>query len=172
MYLTFNLAHYLLAVKYLGIATKVPARLDGKPEQPESRFYTISYWFMLISNIVTALLFGVSITLFYSQLLSPSQSPVRWRKEFKILCSSCLAFCALTSGVLLVTGVIKIRKYLKIRNALDTINTGMLMRHALAFTIYLFAIAIWAGAEILFDIKTTITTYEILSRVIVANLVL
>jgi len=49
----------------------------------------------------------------------------------------CVGFCQIVSGLVLVTGVVKIRNFFKKQGAENFINTPMLMRHAASFGLYL-----------------------------------
>mgnify|MGYP003353146145 CR=1 FL=1 len=56
---------------------------------------------------------------------------------FKLSVTYSTRLCAITSGVILVNGVLSIRRFFKEKNATDFINTAMLLRHGLAFGLYL-----------------------------------
>lgn len=113
LYTTFNLAHYLLAVEYHGIATHVPEILDRKPPTNQSTCAKVFHWFMLISNALSGVAYGFACAFFYLNLLTQAEQPSKALKTAKITISYWLAFCAFTSGILLVSGVIKIRRFFK-----------------------------------------------------------
>lgn len=64
-YSTFLLAHYLLAVKYHGIATKVPQKLMGKPHLEPSNLKKCLHKFMLFLNGFSGVLAAVAFGLYY-----------------------------------------------------------------------------------------------------------
>lgn len=59
------------------------------------------------------------------------------------------------SGIILVTGVLRIRNFFSKRNATEFINTGMLLRHAAAFGIYLLCCTIYFGTHTLHSLNAT-----------------
>lgn len=63
-----------------------------------------------------------------------------------------MGICPIISGVMLVGGVFKIRKFFKERKATDQINTPMLMRHAAAFGLYLFSTIVYTTGNMLYDL--------------------
>lgn len=59
---------------------------------------------------------------------------------------------AIYSAVLLVSGVIKIRKFFRERDAVDSINTKLLTRHAVAFVCLLFGILFFATSLLIWQL--------------------
>jgi hypothetical protein len=65
------------------------------------------------------------------------------------------------SGVILVTTVFAIRQFYKQRNAIDVLDTGVLVRHASAFALFLIAVLIYSIAFAIADMMPTKLTIEI-----------
>lgn len=55
------------------------------------------------------------------------------------VCQLLLGLLLIVSGVILVTTVVAIRQFYKKRNAADAVDTGALVRHAIAFGLFLIA---------------------------------
>jgi hypothetical protein len=65
-YLCFNIGHLILAEKYSSIAVEVPEVLDGK-EPANKKCRSMTFWFLLFANIVTATLFGIGAALYFTK---------------------------------------------------------------------------------------------------------
>lgn len=144
----FNQAHFFLAYKYQGIAKRVPLALDGKQEEPPSTCEKVTYWSLFAANITFVVLRGTFLIVVFLNLRGVSNFVV----TVKVIATTCMGICAIISGVMLVAGVIKIRKFFKEKEAEDSINLPMLIRHAVAFGLYLVSSCIWLTA-------LTITSY-------------
>jgi hypothetical protein len=59
----------------------------------------------------------------------------------KVLCDLLMGTLATISGVLLIKGVARIRRFFKEKEAEDFLNTELLWQHAAAFGLYLFSTA-------------------------------
>ena len=57
----FFLAHYLLAVKYLAVATQVPLILMGKTPEKPSQCMRVLHWVMLSLNVFSGILDGLAV---------------------------------------------------------------------------------------------------------------
>lgn len=67
-YSTFLLAHYLLAIEYHGVATRVPDILMGKPRQQPSKLKSCLHRMMLFLNGFSGVLDVIAFGLYYEQL--------------------------------------------------------------------------------------------------------
>lgn len=76
----------------------------------------------------------------------------------KILGWDLVGFCQITSGIILVIGVLNINRFFTERNAKDFINTAMLLRHASAFGLYLFSVFLYYGGHTLHSIDSSNNT--------------
>ena len=139
----FNCAHFILAVKYHKVATEAPAIIEGRQVKKPSVCRLIAYWFLLISCVLSGLVDGVVSSLFYSQILINENEPSNELTDIKIVTEFWVAFCAVASGIILIAGVIKIRNFFKDKNAIESINTSTLTRHAVAFGLYLVGVVLW-----------------------------
>jgi drug/metabolite transporter (DMT)-like permease len=136
-YSTFNTAHYLLAEKYRDISKRVPAQLNGKPEPQTTQTEKVVYWLLLCLNVVCGLAYGVAVAIVQSLRDIVIEKPGLFLTVFKLVVTYATRLCAIISGVILIVGVHRIRKFFKERNATDYINTAMLLRHGFAFGLYL-----------------------------------
>lgn len=59
--------------------------------------------------------------------------------------------CAVISGVILLRSMLKIRAFYKKNQAQDQVDTGSLLRHGVAFVLYLVASALLLPARLLYD---------------------
>lgn len=124
---TFNLAHYILAVNYDEIATQVPAMLEGEPEVKQSKTRKVFYWVLKISCVLSGASYTVAEAAFYTTY-NQSGSATSVETIFKMLTMSWCLVCCICTGVVLVWGVLKIRRYFKDHNAIEQINTCVLTR--------------------------------------------
>lgn len=148
-YLFFNVAHFFLAYKYKAIAKKVPAKLNGQPEEPETQCEKGTFWTLLATNIISAILYGVTFCDLYLAVFVRREPIKHFTAILKYIATYATAFCGIVSGVILVRGVIQIRRFFKERDATDFINLPMLTRHAAAFGLYLLSTTLWAFATML-----------------------
>lgn len=129
----FATAHLLLAAKYRTISKNIPALLSGK--QPEN---SRRLWFpvLLVLNVVLPILAAFSHFMVHYYLLIGLDVPT-WVGRLSTWSSFGTGSMLITSGVILVLGVWTIRRFFKESGAEDYINTGMLVRHAIAFGLFL-----------------------------------
>jgi hypothetical protein len=69
------------------------------------------------------------------------------------------------SGVLLVSSVLKIRRFFKKNNQADYINTGMLLKHSICFALFIFTTIFYFGALTLWTLNPTPDSYGIVSAI-------
>lgn len=143
----FNLAHYLLADKYQQIAKTIPLRIKGKEVPPRSQCSAFIYYFLLVNNILSGILFAFSLALVFSN------PDVKWIVITKVGSTYWVNLCAICSGIMLVNGVWKIKKFFALQDTIDNINQGMLLRHSAAFGLYLISTTAVAVIQTLWDLQ-------------------
>jgi hypothetical protein len=132
------------------MATNIPHVLDGKEEVAPSRCSTAIYWTTLIVNFFAAFVetcFGFFFHLANSYY---HETPSEWAN---IGLASMFGLCGILQayyGAILMISVFRIRRFFVDRKATDYINTGMLIRHALAFGLYSVTQLTFYAAYILF----------------------
>lgn len=137
-YLPFNLAYFMLCEKYGMIHKRVPRVLDSKPEVPETNCEKAFSKVMLWCNYIAAPLYGLAVTLFYTQTeVKDNLNPSNALTAYKLGATYFERAVLIVSGVILLHAVFSIHSYFKRKNATDVINTGMLVCHGLAFGLYL-----------------------------------
>ena len=109
------------------------------------------YWVLVVSNTLSGLIYGLFTAFWYKQIRVLGKPPEQWLTNAKIAFGFWVAFSSIASGLLLISGVVKIRSFFKDRNAIESIETGILLSHAIAFGLYLFVTIWWAGAIAVFD---------------------
>lgn len=136
-YVWFTTSHFLLAEKYAAMARKVPATLDNKPEDPPTRCRENTYSISLALNIIAPIIQGVGVGFLRYKGLVLNEQPPSWVAQLLTGSYIVSGIMMTISGVILIVSVIKIRNYFKSKGCEDYINTGMLLRHALSFGLYL-----------------------------------
>lgn len=137
-YLTFNQAHLLLAAKYRQISKQVPLKLEGKPPEPESTWFNVLFWVLTVLNVTASICYYITMYVFWTDVKIYMIKPEPWARYMKIASTYGTRLVAIIAGVILLQCIMRIRNYFRDRNAVDFINTGMLLRHASAFGLYLF----------------------------------
>lgn len=136
-YLGFNVSHFFLADKYYRMVKRAPNVLDGKPcTNDRTLFEQFIYWTMLLFNVLSAIVYGFTTSLFYEKVWSKGENP-ELVKTWIIVSNFTVRACLIVSGAILVACVVKIRAYFKAKNATDYIDTKMLLRHGIAYGLYL-----------------------------------
>ena len=77
-YAFFNLAHYLLADSYRNMSRKKPAQLDGRALKPPTTCEKLTYKMVFGCNIISAILYGLSISLFFIEVYIEESKPGEW----------------------------------------------------------------------------------------------
>lgn len=127
----FNQAHLMLASKYRRISKNAPNQLDGKPEEPETKWEKLTFWSVSALNVIATVGLVVVTPVVFSKGLSNLQS---YMFNFSRLG---LVLVAIIAGFILVMSVVEIRDFFKRKDALDFIDTNMFIRHATVFGLYL-----------------------------------
>jgi hypothetical protein len=148
-YLFFNVGHFMLAEKYSKIAKKVPAMLNGKPEEVETTCNKVNYWLLFLNNVISALAYGYSLIPYYRDKYVLFKEPKLGFVIYRIVATFWVRICSIISGYILVVSVLRVKNFFKERNAEDFINTPMLLRHGIAFGLYLLG-TILSGVSLVF----------------------
>lgn len=114
-YTFFNIAHFLLAIKYSTIAKEVPKMLekgdDFVPEE-ETKSEKVVYWTLFIFNIVSGVSYGLSLVPYYKITLIETEEEVTiGLKVFRIFTTFWVRLMSVASGVILIRSVMQIRKF-------------------------------------------------------------
>ena len=110
-YSTFSVAHYLFAENYRKSAKHVPAKLKGIPIEEPSKCEQITFHILVWSNVVSGVLYGLTIIFFLNQILVKDEMPKDWLVNSKIAMTFWNQICMIISGVILIGGVLTIHKY-------------------------------------------------------------
>lgn len=137
-HLLFNLAHFLIAEKYSRVAELANNPTTGvKTTQKRTTCQKVIYWVLFAMNILSGALYGYTATAYYNKLLFKGVEVKPWLSVTKIASLNWCDLCAIISGVILMVGVYRIRKFFVEKEATRVLNVSMLTRHALAFGLYL-----------------------------------
>ena len=139
-YLTFSVAHFMLASKYSKMATNIPLLLEGKSEKPVTTCDRIFYWTMLALNFLAGFCTGLFLLFFRMQTIWRNQPALPWMPTCFNVAQECVMVLQIYSGIILVRSVYKIRRFFVERNAKNFINTDMLIRHSACFILYIITV--------------------------------
>jgi len=131
----FNVSHFLIANKYQRMTTEIPAQILGNKDKPRER-NKIVFWTLLAFSVFGPMLQAFCGYRLRKVILAGGQPT----DELSIFASTsyvCTGASQTLSGVMLVSSVLKIKKFFRENNAEDYINTAMLWRHALSFGLFL-----------------------------------
>lgn len=148
----FNCAHFILAVNYDKIATEAPMIINGKEVEQPSLCKRVIHWILLISCVISGPADAIVSSIFYTISVNQEKEPSNLLSDIKIAVDLWVAFSAIACGVILIVGVIKIKKFFKDKNAIDSIDTSTLTRHAVAFVLFLVGIVLWAIALAIYNV--------------------
>lgn len=151
---TFLLAHFILAFKYQAISIEVPQMLEGEVKEEQSLFAKITYWFLLVLNVLSGPFYTVTAGIFFTNYIENKDVKHSFA-GLKTAASFIIAFCAIASGVILMAGVRRINQYFKDKNAVDCINTRRLTLHSVAFGLFLLSVVLWAVGMFFYDSQPT-----------------
>lgn len=145
-YLFFNVGHFMLAEKYSRIAHKVPAMIKGEPEKEVTCWDDFVHWFLWANNILSAIAYGYSLVPYYQIILLGYHGGEvgTFLVVYRIIATYWVRICSIISGYILVSSVIDVKNFFKERDAEDFINTPMLLRHGIAFSLYLIGTTVTA----------------------------
>ena len=93
----------------------------------------------MASNVLSGLAYGYSLVPFYAIIygLESQENLTSFLLVYKTSATFWVRICELLSGYILIRGILRIRNYFKEQDADDFIDTKMLLRHALSFSLYL-----------------------------------
>lgn len=160
------MAHFFLAFKYQGISKRVPEALNGEESEPPNTCDKAGYWGLFAANIVFALMRGIFLIIIFLKFPERRSTPVI---IVKIICTTSMQVCAIIAGVMLVAGVIRIRRFFREKEADDVLNSSMLVRHAIAFSLYLLSTSAWLIAVALDNIFRSAWSVRLYEQVSIAD---
>jgi hypothetical protein len=115
---TFNVAHWEFAFKYFKISIEVPQLLNGvSPDDSNDRFFKVTYYSLLVINILVALLSSMSIAVYNWAVFKVRDISQTW-----IALSQAFKFS--DGGAQLISGFVLIGSLVKISRELRKNNTG------------------------------------------------
>lgn len=133
------IVHYMLATKYQLIARDMPVMFDGKDAKRQSecsKDVNRVLWFL---NIVCGPLKGFAT--FWQRNIEwhKLDQPNSFQATTIVLMFDVDGFCEIVSGIILLSSVIKIRRFFRERDS-SQMDTSALCRHASCYVLYLFAV--------------------------------
>jgi hypothetical protein len=137
--LAFNVSHAMLAEKYACAKHRAVMTIEqqvNKLELPKSQ--QKAYKSLIVLNIVLSVVSGFSYVLLFKYYNYHDKLTTILENTISV-CPFILGVLLIVSGVILVTTVIAIRRFYKKRDAADAVDTGALVRHAIAFGLFLVA---------------------------------
>jgi hypothetical protein len=142
-FVNMTVSHYLLAAKYYTMVRNVPAKLDGKPEVPMTSCEKATFWTLLIMAIIFPASWGVAEFLFRRANIYFDRKQTKFVTMLFNFSAYMTGFIQIITGIVLVSSVFRIKRIFRERNAENYINSGMLLRHASAFGLYLVAAVVY-----------------------------
>lgn len=160
----------MLAVRYRRISKQVPRKLKGLPDEPE-RFEDLKFWSFFVFNFLAGIGYVISMIDFWLNAYIRKVKSSNFITWLKISSTYGCRVAAIIAGVILLTGVVRIKKFFEERKAMDFINSGMLLRHAIAFILYLLGATASAVCLMFVNLYPgNETIYDIFSAVYIADL--
>lgn len=135
--MSFNLAHFLLAMKYKKMIKRITAQLKKRRMKKETQCDKATYWTLATGNVVSGIVYGAAVAAYYSYAYNHLEKPKLGLSTTKFVSSYLVPFFAVISGLMLIASVKDFKKFFKDNDADDQINTPMLVRHAVSFWCYL-----------------------------------
>lgn len=137
----FSLAHYLLADKYRTIAHNLPNQFSDRKSNKSAekqKCRKIIHWILIVCNVGFPILASLFVFIFGIEVLKNHfHQAGHWVLVMITITSSLVGLVQMISGIILVQFVLKIRAFFKSRNEMDCINSRALLRHAIAFGLFL-----------------------------------
>lgn len=145
-----------MAFKYRRISRTIPEQLENHPPSVQSRCSKHTETALLVMNTLLPLL----VIPMLPALINKGAITIFEWLYFALVITYGILQCVL--GYILVRSVVDIRRYFIDKNAADFINTRMLIKHAVAFGIFLLAIIFFLCANIVVTFFPNPTTVLIL----------
>lgn len=159
--LPFCLSHFLLADKYTKIAREVPCRLEGKPEKKLTTVDHVWYYVQLGLNIAFPTCKFIAIRCMLQTKTLKQQVPSHAFLLFYKISWAGIGLIQCLSGYQLIKGIMTIRNFFKRKNAVKFINTGMLLRHASCFGLYLGTTMVMVSFQLWYSFNLHPGTFKI-----------
>ena len=153
---TFAVTHWALASNYKMIAKEMPVILDGgQIDQAQKDRRNKEYKILLALNILAPTMeMAVGIPLNIA-LFTGSGQPAPSIAIAAIVFPTFSQLMQVISGTVLISSVVKIRRFYFEKNIEQQLNTGKLLLHASAFGLYLISIVIYYASWDLFLLTLT-----------------
>lgn len=153
---TFAVTHWALASNYKMIAKEMPVILDGgQIDQAQKDRRNKEYNILLALNILAPTIeMAVGIPLNVA-LFTGSGQPALSITIAAIVFPTFSQLMQVISGIVLISSVVKIRRFYFEKNIEQQLNTGKLLLHASAFGLYLISIVIYYASWDLFLLSPT-----------------
>jgi hypothetical protein len=154
----FNYSHLLLAYKYRKIQRTVPWRLKNLEPPPETNRQRATYYILLtICYLGPVIQIPASIWFRSTDMNVKELIPKPTVSAFQTNLLNCSWYLCgisdISSGVILVRSVIRIRRFFVDENAKESINLPEMIRHATAFGLYMISSIIRYGTHTLHTIQ-------------------
>ena len=160
---SFNLSHYMIADKYYEICKRVPIMLNGLQETAPTLFSKVMFWVLCTLNVCGGLAVGVFYGLdnmcedahveFFCSPVPDGDNEIKSKAYIdpgRTWGGYTSNACAFISGFILIAAVFKIRKFFRERDATEFIDTAMMVRHGLAFGLYVLGYLLAVSTEAVF----------------------
>jgi hypothetical protein len=183
--LFFNLTHWILACHYNQVADDVPQALEQQWQSERSASENmdismrniggrkveqsspaclccrkISYWLFLSLNIVIPLILVPVDFRFYRAVTSADKDFPPYTRKLYVLTNGATNFLQVWSGIYLITGILKIRRYFGKMQAKEHVNSKVMLLHAGAFGLYLLSVTVWFVFNTIYAINPTPVNFD------------
>jgi len=121
----------------------------------------ISYWLFLFLNIfIPLMLVPVDFRFFRADVIDglDDKDFPPYTRILYVLTNGATNFLQVWSGIYLITGILKIRRYFGKMQAKEHVNSKVMLLHAGAFGLYLLSVTVWFVFNTIYAIKPTDNT--------------
>lgn len=144
-FLTFNLAHFILAWQYKTLSEDIPKVLEE--DYLEVSQNRVLYWSLFAANILLPLLFPVFIIKFNNGIVNGQGVSTAMQTIFSVDTIG-IGLLQIISGVILVQSVFAIRDFYQRRGEVESISQRRIITHAVAFGAFLVPQTIYYAAAL------------------------
>ena len=88
---------------------------------------------------------------------------------FKNVSTVCTKLCAVASGLIVLWAIRSIRTFFKEKDAEDVLDTGALLRHGIAFGLYLFGMCTSTVFLVIYNLDPTETSFSLFAAFYIAD---
>lgn len=137
--LFFNWSHFLLAFKYRHIARTVPYKIQQKEPPKENQCQKVTYCLFYALVFIGPLIQAPSSFFFRKSQLIDRKPPTKLNALILDIGWDLCGVSEISSGIILVQNVWNIKQFFIDQDAEDYINLSELLKHAAAFSLYMFS---------------------------------